>query len=184
FKHVKPQQITMVPSSGNFSWLFVTSIMLLGFKFATIDQAILQRAFGARSPRVGAKGMVISGLITTPMAFLWILPGLAVAKLAPHEVTKPDEAIPWLLRTHLPMVGAGLLGFVLCGLVAAQVSTITADVNSVATLFTSDVYRTLKRREPTQRELLFVVRLSSLVCGGVMLVVAWFLQRAAAGAVN
>jgi hypothetical protein len=38
-----------------------------------------------------------------------------------------------------------LLGFVLCGLVAARVSVVTGDINSVATLFTSDVYRTLKK---------------------------------------
>src|SRR3954469_3062686 len=134
--------------------------------------------------------MVISGLITTPMTFLWILPGLAVAKVHPAPFldatghANADLAIPWLLRTQLPALCVGLLGFVLCGLVAAQVSTITADVNSVATLITSDVYRTLKRREPTQRQLLFVVRVSSLVCGVAMLAVAWALQYINAGAVR
>src|SRR5207244_8733074 len=84
----------------------------------------------------------------------------------------------------LPAIGKGLLGFVLCGLVAAQISTITADVNSVATLFTSDVYRTLKRQEPTQSQLLLVVRFSSLACGLFMLAVAWGLKFVSAGAVN
>src|SRR3954469_601454 len=126
--------------------------------------------------------MVISGLITTPMTFLWILPGLAVAKVHPAPFldatghANADLAIPWLLRTQLPALCVGLLGFVLCGLVAAQVSTITADVNSVATLMTSDVYRTLRRGEPTQRQLLLVVRAASLACGLLMLVVAWGLQ--------
>src|SRR5205823_1306139 len=153
------QQIELIPTSGGFSWLFVTSMMLLGFKFASIDQAILQRAFGARSPRIGAKGMVLSGIITAPMAFLWILPGLAVAKVNPGGTMPPDHAIPWLLSTQLPAIGKGLLGFVLCGLLAAQVSVITSDVNSVATLITSDVYRTLRRRrfgdaagEPSQQQ--------------------------------
>ena len=36
----------------------------------------------------------------------------------------------------------------LCGLVAAQMSTITADINSVATLFTSDVFRHMLKKEP------------------------------------
>jgi SSS family solute:Na+ symporter len=173
---VSPQHTTLVPATGNFSWLFVTSMMLLGFKFATVDQSILQRAFGARSPRVGAKGMVLSALITTPMAFLWIFPGLAVAKAGPGGEMKTDEAIPWLLRTHVSTAFVGALGFVLCGLVAAQISTITADVNSVATVLTSDVYRTLKRTEPTQRQLLRVVRYTSLLSGVLMLVVAWCFQ--------
>ena len=184
----KPQFVQFVPHTSDFNWVFITSMMLLGFKWSSIDQAILQRAFGARSPRVGAKGMVISGLITTPMAFLWILPGLAVAKLHPGPFAtpenRPDWAIPWLLSTYLPTYGKGLLGFVLCGLVAAQVSVVTADVNSVATLFTSDVYRTLKGTEPTQRQLLRVVRISSLACGALMLAFAWWLQYVPIGAVK
>jgi SSS family solute:Na+ symporter len=176
--------VQLVPARGTYNWLFVLAILLLSAKWACIDQAILQRAFGARTPRTGAKGMVLSGVITTPMAFLWILPGLAAARLHPGAFATPDHAIPWLLSTQLPAVARGLLGFVLCGLVAAQVSVITADVNSVATLLTSDVYRTLRRREPTSPELLRVVRLASLASGGGMLAVAWLLKHTDAGAVK
>lgn len=179
--------INFVPPPGahsEFDWLFVIAALLLSIKWACIDQSILQRAFGSRNPRVGAKGMVLSGIITTPMAFLWVLPGLAAAKLHPEGFADPDHAIPWLLSTQLPMVAKGLLGFVLCGLVAAQISVITADVNSVATLLTSDVYRTLRRTEPSQRALLAVVRISSIGCGIVMLCVALWLGHTNVGAVK
>ena len=89
--------------------------------------------------------MVLAGIITTPFAFLYILPGLAIAKLHPG-FDNPDHAMPWLLSYLLPLICKGLLGFVLCGLLAAQVSTITSDINSVATLYTSDVFRNLKKR--------------------------------------
>ncbi len=72
----------------------------------------------------------------------------------------------------------------LCGLLAAQVSTITSDINSVATLFTSDVYRNLRKAEPTQKQLLIVVRLSSLICGGVMLLAALGTRAVGVGAVR
>ncbi len=189
--HNSPQadHLSLIPQAGDFNWLFISSMMLLGFKWSTIDQSILQRAFGAKSPRVGAKGMVIAGIITTPMAFLYILPGLAVAKLHTQPFgadNNPDLAIPWLLSTQLPMICKGLLGFVLCGLVAAQVSVVTGDINSVATLFTSDVYRTLKAVEPTQKQLLRVVRTCSLCCGVLMIVFASVIHspRFHAGAVN
>lgn len=189
FRHSAHQAffINFVPppqSHSEFDWLFVIAALLLSIKWACIDQSILQRAFGSRNPRVGAKGMVLSGIITTPMAFLWVLPGLAAAKLHPHAFDDPDHAIPWLLSTQLPIVAKGLLGFVLCGLVAAQISVITADVNSVATLLTSDVYRTLRRSEPSQRALLRVVRISSIGCGIVMLCVALWLGNTNVGAVK
>jgi SSS family solute:Na+ symporter len=177
-----------VPRDGPFNWVFICGIMLLSCKFATVDQAILQRAFGARSPRVGAKGMVFAGIVTTPIAVFCILPGIAMAKLHPvalnPQLANPDLAVPMLLKTYLPMAGQGLLGIVLCGLVASQVDTITSDVNSVATLFTNDVYRNLKRRAPTERELLLVVRLSSIICGALMLAMAWAFQYTGTGAVN
>jgi SSS family solute:Na+ symporter len=189
FRHARElvHFVQFVPSGREhteYDWLFVLAILLLSIKWACIDQSILQRAFGARNPRVGAKGMVLSGLITTPMAFLWVLPGLAAAKLHPQAFADPDHAIPWLLSTQLPLVAKGLLGFVLCGLVAAQISVITADVNSVATLVTSDVFRTLKRVEPSSRELLRVVRISSICCGAAMLAVAILLGHSNAGAVK
>jgi SSS family solute:Na+ symporter len=175
--------LAFVPARGEFNWLFICAITLLSLKWATVEQTILQRAFGAKSPRAGAQGMVLSAIITTPFAFFWILPGLAAARLHPG-FTNPDQAIPWLLATTVPAAGRGVLGVVLCGLIAAQVSNITSDVNSVATLFTSDVYRTLKRLPPSQRQLLWVVRASSLACGGVMLWVAYVLHDYGAGAVR
>src|SRR5262249_371713 len=147
----KADHLELIPRTGDFNWLFISSMMLLGFKWSSIDQAILQRAFGAKSPRVGAKGMVIAGIITTPMALLYIPSGLAVTKLHPApfpDGNNADLAIPWFLSTQLPLICKGLLGLILCGLVAAQVSVVTGDINSVATLFTSDVYRTLKKVEP------------------------------------
>jgi SSS family solute:Na+ symporter len=179
----RADHLALVPSYGEFGWLFIGGYMLLGFKWSTVDQSILQRAFGARTPAISAKAMVLSGIITTPLAFFWVLPGLAASVLHPG-FKNPDYAIPWLLATQIPMVARGLLGVVLCGLIAAQISAITADVNSVATLFTSDVYRSLLKKAPTQRQLLIVVRLSSIVCGILMLLVAGYLRTNHEGALR
>jgi SSS family solute:Na+ symporter len=173
----------LIPTAGEFNWIFILAMSGLSLKWATIDQAILQRAFGARTPRMGAQGMVLAGIITTPFAFYYLLPGLATAQLHPG-FEKADAAIPWLLSTHIPQVGKGLLGLVLCGLVAAQISTITADVNSVATLFTSDVYRVIRSDRAGQRELMWVVRVCSILCGALMLAMALLLQKTGEGAVQ
>ena len=127
--------------------------------------------------------MVLAGLITAPLGLFYILPGLAITKLHPG-LPNPDSAMPWFLATELPAIGRGLLGFVLCGLLAAQVSTITSDINSVATLFTSDVYRNLRKNEPSQKQLLTVVRMSSLICGAIMLVAALATRAVGVGAVR
>ena len=186
--HDKASHLQFVPSgTSEFNWLFVLGMVLLSIKWACVDQAILQRAFGARNPKTVAKGMVFAGLITTPFAFLWILPGIASNVLPAHllaQIDNPDKAMPVFLASQLPLVFRGLLGIVLCGLVASQMSVITSDINSVATLFTSDVFRHMTKKELSQRQLLMLVRVSAVICGALMLVVAWFMQYTGDGAVR
>jgi SSS family solute:Na+ symporter len=186
--HGKASHMQFVPSgTSEFNWLFVLGMVLLSIKWACVDQAILQRAFGAKDPKTVAKGMVFAGLITTPFAFLWILPGIATNVLPGHllaQIDNPDKAMPIFLASQLPLVFRGLLGIVLCGLVASQMSVITSDINSVATLFTSDVFRHMTKKELTQRQLLMLVRCSAIVTGVLMLLVAWFMQYTGDGAVR
>lgn len=168
----KAEHLKFVTQAQEFNWLFILSMALLSVKWACVDQAILQRAFGARNPRTVAKGMVLSGIITTPFAFLWILPGLANAALqAPGART--DTVMPIFLATYL---APGVLGLVMCGLLASQLSTISADINSAATLVTNDVYHNLVR-QASPRRLLRVVRGTTLVAGALMILFAYFVVR-------
>lgn len=75
------QHFNFVPKKGPYNWVFLLTMLLLGIKWASVDQGILQRAFGSENDRTAAKAMVLSGIITTPFAFLWILPGMAAGVL-------------------------------------------------------------------------------------------------------
>ncbi len=161
--------LELVSRGQEFNWLFIVSMILLSTKWACIDQGILQRAFGGRDPRTVAKGMVLSGIITTPFAFLWLLPALAVTQLVPG-LEKGDEAMPLFFARYLPV---GVLGVVMCGLLASQMSTISADINSVATLFANDVYNNLNRNA-SPRNLLRVVRFATLAAGLLMILFAQY----------
>ena len=66
----------------------------------------------------------------------------------------------------LPM---GLMGMVCVGLLASQFSTIDANLTSAATIFTNDIYRNLIKRRASGRELLWVIRLVTLVIGVLMI---------------
>jgi len=171
--------IKFIAQGTEFNWLFVISMMLLATKWACIDQAILQRAFGGRDPRTVAKGMVLSGIITTPFAFLWILPGLSNLILHPG-IEKPDMVIPMFLAKYL---APGVLGLVMCGLMASMMSAISADINSVATLFTNDIYHNI-RRKASPKHLLKVVRISTLASGILMILIAHYVVSRFKGVVD
>ncbi len=67
--------LTLIKNGGAYDWKFILAIFLLGIEWACVDQGLLQRAFGAESTKSVAKSLVLAGIITTPFALLWNLPG-------------------------------------------------------------------------------------------------------------
>ena len=116
--------LTLVKNTGTYDWKFIIAIFLLGIEWACVDQGLLQRAFGAENTRSVAKGLVLAGIITTPFALLWIVPGLAARIIFP-DLANADSAVPLLITTLIPNL---VLGLVVVGLLSSQLSTISGNL--------------------------------------------------------
>lgn len=171
--------LTLIRDNGTYDWKFVLAIFLLGIEWACVDQGLLQRAFGAESTRSVAKGLVMAGIITTPFALLWILPGLAARILFP-DLANADSAFPVLITSLIPNL---VMGLVVVGLLSSQLSTISGNLNGVATIFSSDVYENVLNRKATDKDVLKVARIITLVTGLGMILFA-YLVPVLGGAVN
>ena len=171
--------LTLVKQSGTYDWKFILAIFLLGIEWACVDQGLLQRAFGADSTRSVAKGLVLAGIITTPFALLWNLPGLAARVIFP-ALANQDTAVPLLIAKLIPNV---LLGFIVVGLLSSQLSTISGNLNGVATIFTSDIYENILKRKASQKDLIFVARIVTILTGIIMMLFV-YLVPILGGAVN
>ncbi len=161
--------LTLVRQTGTYNWKFVLAIFLLGIEWACVDQGLLQRAFGAESTRTVAKGLVLAGIITTPFALLWNIPGLAAHVIFPH-LANADTAIPLLIAKLIPNV---VLGFVVVGLLSSQLSTISGNLNGVATIFASDIYENVFNKKAADKEVILVARIVTVLAGMVMILFAY-----------
>ena len=174
-----PDSLTLVKSTGTYNWKFIIAIFLLGIEWATIDQGLLQRAFSAKNTKSVARGLVLAGIITTPFAMLWILPGLAARPLFPY-LANPDSAVPTLIEHLIPH---GVLGLIVVGLLSSQLSTISGNLNSVATIFTSDIYTNVLKRKSTEKRTIMTARIATALAGLAMILFAYWVPRLG-GAVN
>lgn len=174
-----PDFMILVKDTGDFDWKFVLAIFFLGLEWATVDQGLLQRVFSSDSTKTAVRGLVMAGIITTPFALLWIIPGLASSVLHPG-LANPDSAVPTLLKNLLPH---GILGLVICGLLSAQLSTIAGNLNGVSTMITSDIYENLFNRQAGNKAILLVARTMTVLVGIGMLAFAYWVPRMG-GAVN
>ena len=163
--HLPPEHIAFVTQTGKYSWKFIVAMLLLGLQWATLDQGLLQSAFSAHDSRVVSQGMVLSAVMVSPFAFLWVSPGLAARLLYPG-LAKPEQAVPTLVLHLLP---AGILGLVICGFMASGLATIGSNLGAVATLMSNDLYGRFFNKKASPRQLLIAVRLATLLAGLIMI---------------
>ncbi|OHT20632.1 sodium:solute symporter family transporter [Edaphosphingomonas haloaromaticamans] len=141
--------------------MWIANLSYWGF-----NQYIIQRALAAKSIDEAQRGMLFAAVLKLIMPIIIVLPGIAAVVLAP-ELGKPDEAYPTMMRLLPP----GLLGLVFAALVAAIIASTASKINSIATIFTLDVWAKFRRREAAaiagneahERRLVLVGRIAAIV---------------------
>ncbi len=83
------------------------------------------------------------------MPLIVVIPGIAAFALN-ADITKSDEAYPWLLHNFVP---SGVKGLAFAALAAAIVSSLASMINSISTIFTMDVYREYFHKKASERQL-------------------------------
>jgi len=169
-----PEKFDMIlaKTSPNYKDLPGLSVLLGGMWVMNVsywgfNQYIIQRALGAKSIREAQKGIVLAAFLKLLMPVIIVLPGIAAVALAP-DLPKPDEAYPHLMS----MLPTGILGLVFAALVAAVIASLGSKINSIATIFTMDVYKPL-RPNTSQQRLVLIGRSAAVIA----LIVAIFAAK-------
>ena len=128
------------------------------------NQFIVQRALGARSDREARLGIVAAGFLKMTIPFFAIGTGVAAFYLfqAGSHSVDPDAAFPELVKLVIP-TGMGIVGLISAGLIGAILSSIDSMMNSAATIVTVDVYKRYINPHATDRQMIFVGRVSIVV---------------------
>jgi len=168
-----PEKFTMIlqaesPHYADLPGLSVLigGLWIMNLSYWGFNQYIIQRALGARSLAEAQKGIVFAAFLKILMPVIVVLPGIAAVVLLP-ELERADQAYPQLMM----MMPSGLKGLVFAALVAAIVSSVASMSNSIATIFTMDIYQSIAP-ERSQRHNVFVGRLVSLIALMIALVTA------------
>jgi SSS family solute:Na+ symporter len=147
--------------------VLIGGLWVMNFSYWGFNQYIIQRALGAKSLREAQKGIVFASFLKLLMPAIVVLPGVAAVLLVP-ELNRPDEAYPSLMN----LMPAGLKGLVFAALVAAILSSLGSMTNSIATIFTMDLYA-YYRKGKSERHYVMVGRIVGLTA----LVIAMFTAK-------
>ena len=143
-------------------WIGMLGLLFLNINYWCANQAVIQRSLAARSLKDAQTGLMVGGVMKYLMALIVIVPGIALAGILGPEALaeEPDQAFSYIVTNFLP---TGLRGVLLCAIFASLMSTIDSVFNSLATLFSIDIYKGLLNKTASDQKVVAVGRKTIIV---------------------
>ncbi len=164
---------------ADFPWVgALIGSSIIGFWYWCTDQFIVQRVLSGRNQREARRGTIFGAYLKMLPVFLFLIPGMIAYAMHAKGITiggtvfelvdkngmyAADAAFPTLVARLLP---AGLKGIVVCGILAALMSSLASLFNSSAMLFTIDFYKRFKPETPEKR-LVVIGQIATIVIVGL-----------------
>ena len=118
-------------------WTHLFGLFFLNINYWCANQTVIQRALAAQNLKQAQTGLLVGGILKYVMAVIIVIPGIALYGVLGDGLSEPDMAFPYWVENHIPV---GLKGIILCGLFASLMSTVDSTFNSIATLWSIDIY--------------------------------------------
>ena len=158
-------------------WVIIIGGLANNLISYTSDQTVIQRYLTTPDEKSAGRGILVNGLMSVfvSVAFYMIGTGLyTFYKTHPAELdvtmAQSDAIFPFFMMSQMP---AGVAGMLIAAIFAATMSTISSNINSVATAFSIDFWKRFRRT--TDSQLVVVARWASMVSGMVGLLLALFM---------
>jgi SSS family solute:Na+ symporter len=134
------------------------------------NQYITQRALGASLP-TARKGLLFAAFLKLLMPLIVVIPGIAcyvlyqnqapeiTAGIMENGVVKPDNSYSILLN----LLPSGLKGLAFAALTAAIVASLAGKSNSIATIFSLDIYKRFINKDASDKKLVSTGRVVIII---------------------
>ena len=178
---IQPISHTLAP------WPFIIfGVFSLSIWYNVCNQFMIQRVLGARNMYHARMGIVFAGYMKILLPIIIVVPGLVLFARDPHTLMLPwDEVRPEADKSYIRMLQAvvptGLRGLFLAALFGAIQSTVNSVLNSTATVFTLDIYKRAVHRTASDKQLVIVGVISSIVFLAIAIVLGRYIGEFSKG---
>lgn len=148
--------------------VLIGGMWIVNLNYWGCNQYITQRALGA-DLKTARNGILFAAFLKLLMPIIVVLPGIAAyvlwkdglfqTEMLQGDEVNPDRAYPVLLN----LLPTGLKGLSFAALTAAVVASLAGKANSVATIFSLDVYQKVFNKTASERQLVNVGKITIIV---------------------
>jgi len=155
-------------------WLGMLGLFFLNINYWCANQSVIQRSLAAKSLKHAQVGLMAGGLMKYYIALIVIVPGVALAGIVGKEAlaAEPDQAFTYILANFL---SPGFRGIILCAVFASLMSTIDSMFNSLATLWSIDIYKPYINKNATDQQVVTAGRRTIIVTLLIGIAMAFYL---------
>lgn len=148
--------------------VLVGGMWIVNLNYWGCNQYITQRALGA-DLKTARGGILFAAFLKLLMPIIVVLPGIAAyvlykdgafqTEMLQDGAVNPDRAYPVLLN----LLPAGLKGLSFAALTAAVVASLAGKANSIATIFTLDIYKKAIKKDATEKNLVLTGKIAVVI---------------------
>lgn len=160
--------------------VLIGGMLIINLNYWGCNQYITQRALGA-DLKTARGGILFAAFLKLLMPIIVVLPGIAAfvlyqkgyfsSELLQDGSINPDRAYPTLLN----LLPVGLKGLSFAALTAAIVASLAGKANSIATIFTLDVYKKKMNPEASEEKLVKIGKQTIVVAMVLAIIISPFL---------
>jgi solute:Na+ symporter, SSS family len=166
--------------SSRTVWVMIIYGITENIRNLMADQNYTQKYASVPTEKKAKKSVWFAMLIYLPLTAIFLYIGTALfAFYAGHpidpSIVKGDQVFPYFIATELPV---GVKGLIIAAILAASMSTIDSALNCSATVLYEDYYRKYFKHNPSEKDSIGFLRLSTIVWGVMGIVFALLLINA------
>ena len=159
-------------------WVTFIYAVFINLQNLGIDQSYTQRYISARDGRDAVKSVFFGSFLYLPVTLCFVVIGtLLWAYYTGRPDSLPDEiaavkdsVFPYFIVHSLPV---GVTGILVAAIVAAAMSTVSATLNSGATVIMEDWFRRYVRKDASEGVCVMVLRSSTVFLGAASIAIAF-----------
>jgi len=153
------------PVSEPFSMVYVFAFYLLITLSYNGNWAFAQKFYSVKDEAAARKAGMLATALKIVGPPLFIFPAMAARSLMPELMTPPNSPQYTYAALSLKFLPAGLMGLMIAAMFSATMSTLSGDYNVMASVVTEDIYRRLFDKDASQKRLVVVGRIATLLIG-------------------
>jgi SSS family solute:Na+ symporter len=157
--------------------VLIGGMLIINLNYWGCNQYITQRALGA-DIKTARSGILFAAFLKLLMPIIVVIPGIAAyvlyqkggfqTEMLQDGSLNPDRAYPTLLN----LLPTGLKGLSFAALTAAIVASLAGKANSIATIFTLDVYKKKINENASEKKLVSVGKITIIAAMIIAVIVA------------